>query len=56
MTTKAQPNYSNGKVYKIEPINSNNPDDIYIGSTTKKYLSQRFPAHKTAYKNNKKHQ
>ena len=31
-------NYSNGKIYKIEPIIDHDEGDIYIGSTTKKYL------------------
>ena len=42
-------NYSNGKIYKIEPINGED-GDVYIGSTTKKYLSQRMTAHRTDYK------
>ena len=43
------PNYQNGKVYKIV---SNTDDDIcYIGSTTKKYLSQRMSEHRCEYKN-----
>ena len=40
-------NYSNGKIYKIE----NNVDDmIYIGSTTKQYLSQRMDSHRSNFK------
>jgi hypothetical protein len=42
-------NYSNGKIYKIEPINGEE-GDIYIGSTTKKYLSQRMDTHRNNYK------
>ena len=42
-------NYNNGKVYKIEPICEYEEGDIYIGSTTKQYLSQRMTAHRTAY-------
>jgi hypothetical protein len=38
--------YENGKVYKIV---CNITGDIYIGSTTKKYLSQRLTAHKASY-------
>jgi len=45
MTTK---DYKNGKIYKIEPVNGDD-GDIYIGSTTKKYLSQRMTAHKYSY-------
>ena len=40
-------NYGNGKVYKIE---SHLGDKIYIGSTTKQYLSQRMDAHRGDYK------
>jgi hypothetical protein len=42
-------NYSNGKIYKIEPI-SGEDGDIYIGSTTKKLLSQRMTKHRSDYK------
>lgn len=42
-------NYGNGKIYKIEPINGED-GDVYIGSTTKQYLSQRMTAHRTNYK------
>ena len=47
-------NYQNGKIYKIV---SNTDDDIcYVGSTTKKYLSQRMDTHRNNYKReNKKH-
>jgi hypothetical protein len=40
-------NYQNGKIYKIE---SNLGDKIYIGSTTKNYLSQRIDSHRSQYK------
>ena len=43
-------NYDNGKIYMIEPICEHDEGDIYIGSTTKEYLSQRFVAHKKNYK------
>ena len=49
MTTR-QRDYSKGKIYKIMPMDGND-EDIYIGSTTKKYLSQRFTAHRGDYKN-----
>lgn len=39
-------NYNNGKIYKIV---SDNTDKIYIGSTTKKYLSHRLKDHKYRY-------
>ena len=42
-------NYNNGKIYKIEPLNGEE-GDIYVGSTTKEYLSQRMDAHRTNYK------
>ena len=40
-------NYQNGKIYKIE---SHQGDKIYIGSTSKQYLSQRFDKHRSNYK------
>ncbi len=43
-------NYNNGKIYKIEPICDHDENEIYIGSTTKKYLSQRMTKHKSDYK------
>jgi hypothetical protein len=42
-------NYNNGKIYKIESMNGDE-GDIYIGSTTKKLLSQRMSGHKYLYK------
>lgn len=42
-------NYNNGKIYKIEAINGED-GDVYIGSTTKQYLSQRMTAHRYDYK------
>ena len=41
-------NYSNGKIYKIQKIGGN--AEIYIGSTTKQYLSQRMEKHRSDYK------
>ena len=41
------PDYSKGKIYKIQ---SHVGDKIYIGSTTKQYLSQRLVQHRTRYK------
>ena len=43
-------NYSNGKIYKIEPICDHDESDIYIGSTTKEYISQRMVKHRGDYK------
>ena len=40
-------NYNNGKIYKIVDNTNNN---IYVGSTTKKYLSQRLDKHRGDYK------
>ena len=40
-------NYQNTKIYKIE---SHLGDKIYVGSTAKEYLSQRFQQHKNDYK------
>ncbi len=43
--------YDKAKIYKIVPdCTDANFDDIYIGSTTKKYLSQRMAQHKYDYK------
>jgi len=44
-------NYGNGKIYKIE---SHLGDKVYIGSTTKQYLSQRMDTHRSKYKQWKK--
>ncbi len=40
-------NYQNGKIYKICDANE---EMVYIGSTTKKYLSQRMDEHRSKYK------
>ena len=40
-------NYANSKVYKIWSTQGNK---IYIGSTTKVYLSQRMDKHRADYK------
>jgi len=40
-------NYQNTKIYKIE---SHIGPNIYIGSTTKKYLSQRMDEHRRGFK------
>ena len=43
-------NYANGKIYKIVPIDGIDGDgDVYIGSTTKQYLSQRMVCHRKDY-------
>jgi ribosome-interacting GTPase 1 len=47
--SRALINYNNGKVYKIEPICDYKEGEIYIGSTTKQYLSQRITKHRTEY-------
>jgi hypothetical protein len=44
-------NYTESKIYKII---SNCGDLIYVGSTTKKYLSSRLAQHKSKYKFYKK--
>jgi hypothetical protein len=43
-------NYNNGKVYMIQPIMEHEEGEIYIGSTTKQYLSQRMDNHRRRYK------
>lgn len=40
-------NYGNGKIYKIV---SNQTDKVYVGSTTKKYLSQRIDEHRSRFR------
>ncbi len=42
--------YNQSKNCKIEPITDHEEQDIYIGSTTKKYFSQRLQQHKSSYK------
>ena len=49
MTTKAPKDYSQGKIYKIEPTCDHEVRDIYIGSTTKQYLSQQMTNHRKQY-------
>ena len=44
------PEYSRGKIYKIEPIIEHEEQEIYIGSTTLKYLSSRLVDHRAHYK------
>ena len=43
------PDYTKGKIYKIEPKIDHDEGDIYIGSTTKLRLSQRMTAHRGDY-------
>ena len=43
------PDYQNGKIYKIV---CNITGDIYIGSTTQKYLASRLAGHVRHFKNN----
>ena len=50
MTTKSKKDYSQGKIYKIEPIGEHDEGDIYIGSTSQKWLSERMAKHRCAYK------
>ena len=42
-------NYSNGKVYMICPIVEYEEGEVYIGSTTKHYLSDRLFEHRHMY-------
>ena len=42
-------NYSNGKVYMIRPIAEHEEGEVYIGSTTKHYLSDRLFNHRNMY-------
>ena len=50
MTTRETMTYNQGKIYKIEPIVEHDEEDIYIGSTCCKYLSQRLRSHRDNYK------
>ena len=43
-------NDNNGQIYKIEPIIEHGPHEIYIGSTTKEFLSQRMANRRDCYK------
>ena len=43
------PDYSQSKIYKIQPIIEHDEGDIYIGSTTLK-LNDRFTGHKSNFK------
>ena len=47
--------YNESKIYKIEPIKEHEENEIYIGSTTTKYLSQRLQQHKNSYKTDLNH-
>lgn len=47
-------NYKNGKIYKIEPIEGGEEEDIYIGSTCSEFLNQRLNHHYNDYKSYKK--
>ena len=42
-------NYSNGKIYMIRPIAEHEEGEVYIGSTTKHYLSDRIFNHRQLY-------
>lgn len=48
-------NYSNGKIYKIEPTCDHDECEIYVGSTAQKYLSDRFAQHNHKYMSENKH-
>ena len=43
--------YSNGKIYKIVPTCDCEIHEVYYGSTTKKYLSQRMVEHRSKFIN-----
>ena len=42
--------YNNSKIYKIEPLCDHDEHEIYIGSTTRNYLSERMTHHRYDYK------
>ena len=43
-------NYSQGKIYKVMDNVGGADGDVYVGSTTKGYLSQRMDQHRSDYK------
>ena len=45
--------YQNSKIYKIEPTCDHNEGDIYIGSTSRVRLCDRWDNHKSKHKNGK---
>ena len=42
-------NYNNGKIYAIRPVVDHEEGEVYIGSTTKYYLSDRMFNHRLMY-------
>lgn len=42
--------YSNGKIYQMEPICDHEEGDVYIGSTCQKFISRRLAEHIYDYK------
>jgi hypothetical protein len=46
MTSRRQRDYSKGKIYKLECLTTGK---VYIGSTTKQYLSQRLTSHRYCF-------
>ncbi len=43
-------NYNDSKIYKIEAIAGDGTDEVYVGSTTRPRLCQRFSQHMSAYR------
>ena len=43
-------NYANGKIYQVMAKDGGDTGDVYVGSTTKVYLSQRMDEHRNQYK------
>ena len=46
-------NYANGKIYMIRPLVEHEEGEVYIGSTTKYYLSDRMFNHRDMYEKHK---
>jgi hypothetical protein len=44
------PNYQLSKIYKIVPLNSEDDNDVYIGSTCKTTLAERMTQHRYKYR------
>jgi hypothetical protein len=43
-------NYANGKIYQVMAKHGGDTGDVYVGSTTKEYLSQRMDEHRKHYR------
>ena len=44
------PNYADSKIYIIRPLCEHDEGEVYIGSTTNRYLCERMASHRRNYK------